>query len=74
LGIKGAALPVAAQPSAGGFFGKKRAGCLSPTKSGVYLHAAEKSVCARAAESQAAGHVSFGTFLCAKKSTRERKA
>jgi len=34
---------------------------------------AEKGVCARAAKGQAAGRVSFGTFLGAKKSTRISK-
>ena len=33
---------------------------------------AEKSVCARVAEGQAAGHVSFGAFLCAKEKYTEK--
>jgi len=65
--------PVAAQPSANDFFGKQRAGCLSPPPVGEFLAAAEKIVCAREAEGQAAGHVSFGTFLCAKEKYTDKE-
>jgi len=46
---------------------------LSTAEGGRVHFRAEKSVCAREAEGQAAGRGSFGTFLAAKKSTRKNR-
>jgi len=54
-------------------FREKRAGCLSTAAGGRVPARAGKTVCERAAEGQAAGRGSFGTFLAAKKSTRISK-
>ncbi|WP_153304327.1 hypothetical protein [Desulfosudis oleivorans] len=64
-----------------GRFFQEQAGRLSEFTAGERVPArAEKSVCAREAtpvawraRGQAAGHVSFGTFLCAKEKYTEKQ-
>ncbi|MFZ5565313.1 MAG: hypothetical protein ACOZBW_14845 [Thermodesulfobacteriota bacterium] len=65
--------PIAAPPSTNAFFGKKRAGCLSPPKAGEFLTAPKKAFARGKPKAKLHGHVSFGTFLCAKEKYADKQ-
>jgi len=55
------------------FFSEAAGRLFEPAAGGRVPARAEKSVCAREAEGQAAGRFSFGTFLCAKEKYTDKR-